>query len=185
LGLAIVRRLADLLGHEIKVTSVPGRGSCFSVIVPLVKHGDAAVSEGPATFPLAEPVAGGVILLVEDDRKVAGAWTLLLHAEGYRVFSAESASEAEAVALAQAVPPDLIISDFHLLGGSTGVQAVNNVRKVFGQDVPAFIVSGDTSKVVDDAKRLANILLMSKPVHTDELLDITRKTIASGRVPES
>ncbi|HZW60192.1 MAG TPA: hypothetical protein VFE85_07855, partial [Woeseiaceae bacterium] len=82
-------------------------------------------------------------------------------------------------------PPDLIISDFHLMDGSNGIQAVSNVRSVFDQDLPAFIVSGDTSKVVDEAKRLPNSVLLSKPVRTDELLELARRTIAQRQVPKS
>jgi protein-histidine pros-kinase len=183
LGLAIVRRMADLLDHEIVVTSVPGEGSCFSVVVPVV---DPIVDKEAGIAPAA-PAAeqsgvapDGVILLVEDDLAVARAWAMLLRAEGYRVLLAQSADEATSVAGELERPPELIISDFHLLDGSNGVQAVTKVRRAFGKNLPAFIVSGDTSKVVDEAKGLANSVLLSKPVHTDDLLAMARKAIVTG-----
>jgi CheY-like chemotaxis protein len=114
---------------------------------------------------------------------VANAWGLLLEAEGYRVAMAASASEARAVVRHLDIDPDLIISDFHLLDGSTGVEAVTSIRKDVGKTVPAFIVSGDTSKVVQDAKMLENSIIMSKPVNTDRMLESARATIANAAVP--
>jgi CheY-like chemotaxis protein/two-component sensor histidine kinase len=184
LGLAIVRRLADLLGHEIAVTSTPGEGSRFSVVVPTVVQPPAspAVREA-AEFPVAP--ADGVIILVEDDRRVARAWTMLLQAEGYRVVLAETAGEAGSVAGNLDAAPDLIISDFHLRDGSNGIEAATAIRRTFDRDLPAFIVSGDTSGVVNEAKRLSNSVLLRKPVRTDELLAMVQRTIAGGQVPDS
>ena len=78
---------------------------------------------------------------------------------------------------------DLVISDFHLTDNSTGVEAVEAVRRHDGRSVPAFVVSGDTSKVVEEARGLTNSLLMRKPVNTDELLTLAREAIRTGSVP--
>jgi hypothetical protein len=71
-----------------------------------------------------------------------------------------------------------------LLDGSTGVDAVSSIRTVFGEDLPAIIVSGDTSKVVHDARLLTNCRLMSKPVNIDQLLELARKAITTGIVSD-
>jgi PAS domain S-box-containing protein len=182
LGLAIVRRLADLLEHTIDVDSEPGKGSRFTVSVPIVA-GEIDVSEEQIQ---PEPIHsdGGLIVLVEDDVSVADAWCLLLEAEGYRVATAASAKEATALLPHLDTVPDLLLSDFHLLDGSTGVEAVAAIREYFAREIPAFVVSGDTSKVVKDARLLDNCILISKPVDTTSLLVAVQSAISTGKVPQ-
>lgn len=184
LGLAIVKRLADLLHLHIDVVSDPGKGSCFSVTVPIsaaaVSAGDVEVAE----ITSGTDTAGGLIILIEDDVNVANAWGLLLEAEGFIVATAASATEAAALIRHLDYVPSLLISDFHLLDGSTGVEAVSAIREFFDEHIPAFIVSGDTSKVVKDARLLDNCTLMSKPVNTKRLLSAARDAIRTGNVPQ-
>jgi PAS domain S-box-containing protein len=183
LGLAIVRRLADLLEHTIEVQSTPGSGSCFSLTMPTLER-DVASSIGDDTSDaLDEDTASGLIILIEDDVDVANAWGLLLEAEGYQVATGASVSEAKALIKHLDEMPALVISDFHLLDGSTGVEAVAEIRKFYDKSLPSFIVSGDTSKVVKDARLLDNCTVMSKPVNTARLLSAARIAIQTGQVP--
>ncbi len=79
--------------------------------------------------------------------------------------------------------PALIISDFHLLDGSTGVEAVTEIREYYDSIIPAFIVTGDTSKVVRDAHSVENSTLMNKPVNTARLLAAAKIATRTGEVP--
>jgi CheY-like chemotaxis protein len=126
----------------------------------------------------------GLVILIEDDVSVADAWGLLLEAEGYTVATAASATQASALIRHISEPPILLISDFHLLDGSTGVEAVSLIREYYDSQIPAFIVSGDTSKVVKEARLLDNCTLMSKPVDTARLLAAAHTAAISGSVPQ-
>jgi len=182
--LAIVRRLTDLLDHPIQVESVPGKGSSFTVSIPTVAGGGNYVEDKLDDKEEIGEQGSGLVILIEDDVSVADAWGLLLEAEGYKVATAASAPEANALIQHISEPPNLLISDFHLLDGSTGVEAVSLIRKFYGAEIPAFIVSGDTSKVVKDARLLDNCTLMSKPVDTTRLLAAARIATRSGSVPQ-
>lgn len=184
LGLAIVKRMAELLDHKVAVESDPGNGSTFSVSMPIVAKPPAA-QDKEAGLPADDVVvpASGLIILIEDDVQVANAWGLLLEAEGFRVATAASAKEARVVVEHLDSAPELIISDFHLLDGSTGVEAVAEIRRRFDQIIPAFIVSGDTSKMVQEARSTENCAIMNKPVNTDHLLKVAKEAIATGIVP--
>ena len=183
LGLAIVKRLSDLLELRLDVTSDVGKGSTFSVSLPAI--GDAALGDDsdPAAEQGTAAGASGLVVLIEDDVNVANAWGLLLEAEGYRVATAASASEATALMNHVEETPALLISDFHLLDGSTGVEAVSAIRDNYNASIPAFIVSGDTSKVVKDARLLDNCTLMCKPIDTNRLLAAARHAVSTGDVP--
>ncbi len=152
--------------------------------MPIVKRAEKAKGKTrKSKVDRAKAPASGLIILIEDDVQVVNAWGLLLEAEGFSVATAESAKEARAIVEHLDSPPDLLISDFHLLDGSTGVEAVAEIRRRFDRIIPAFIVSGDTSKMVKEARTTENCVIMNKPVNTDRLLLIAKEAVATGIVP--
>ena len=184
LGLAIVKRLSDLLGLRIRVTSDIGKGSSFSVSILAVNRTVASEDADTAPDPGFQSDASGLVILIEDDVNVANAWGMLLEAEGYSVAMAATATEALALVNHVEETPALLISDFHLLDGSTGVEAVSAIREFFDEHIPAFIVSGDTSKVVKEARLLDNCTLMCKPIDTNRLLAAAQHAVETGIVPQ-
>jgi protein-histidine pros-kinase len=183
LGLAIVKRLSDLLELRLDVESDVGKGSTFSIALPAIDKATLAEDPESAAGEAADTSGSGLVILIEDDVNVANAWGLLLEAEGYRVATAASAPEAKALMNHVDETPALLISDFHLLDGSTGVEAISAIRENYSALIPAFIVSGDTSKVVKEARLLDNCTLMCKPIDTNRLLAAARHAVKTGEVP--
>ncbi|MDE2304134.1 MAG: PAS domain S-box protein [Gammaproteobacteria bacterium] len=168
LGLAIVRRISQLLKLPVEVESAPGRGSRFAVTVP---RGGEAARRAELHAP-SERAAPSRIVLVDDDPAVARATGLLLEIEGHEVRIASSAEELRALIADRGRAPDLVVTDLHLGGESTGIDLVRELRTALGREVPALLVTGDTSaRTADEVRRCGRCLVLSKPVEPGEFLD--------------
>jgi two-component system, sensor histidine kinase len=176
LGLSIVQRLVALLDLKLDVTSEVGKGSRFSLIVPAGQRSVVELQRHPER-PVTHATKGREhVLLVEDDPGVRDATRMLLRVEGYHVTAVGSLSEALAHA---ATHPqlDLIVTDFHLDAGETGIQVIQAMREALGRALKAVLITGDTSSAV---KALAPDELMrfaSKPIAPDELLAVLRASL--------
>jgi hypothetical protein len=165
LGLAIVDRACRLLGHAVDLRSVEGGGSRFAVTAPL---GAAAAVEARADAPEAMDFADGgggmIALLVEDDATVRAATAALLDRWGVDVLEAASADEAVALSEQLGMAPDVVILDYHLGEGVTGLDALARLRAAFGPDLPAVLVTADRSRAVALEAERARAQLLTKPV---------------------
>lgn len=181
LGLSIVRRLASLLHTRLDIRSTPGAGSSFAVRVPRVRRRSAsavAVPVAPASTAPAPDAARGSgqrVLLVEDDASVRDATRLLLKISGYAVKAVTNAAEAVDCVAREGVP-DLLITDYHLGRDGTGVDLLHTLRRKSPQ-LPAIVVSGDTSQAMREIARLDALHLLSKPVDADALLQAVRRLL--------
>lgn len=179
LGLAIVQRLVKLLGLRLEVQSEPGEGSIFALELPAGLSAAAGAAGGgtepapPRVYRLAR------VLLVEDHPGVLQATKLLLTLENYRVVAA--ASRAEALQRAREDRNfDLLITDYHLGGGETGLELIGALRTILGRETPVVLVTGDTSSAVRELPQDALLRVASKPVNADELLALIRELLDSG-----
>jgi two-component system CheB/CheR fusion protein len=115
------------------------------------------------------------VLVIDDEPAVAEATSLLLELEGFDVVVASSAREALERVRVRA--PDVIVSDFQLRGGETGVGVVTAVRDRTRSLVPVIFVTGDTARSAIAGSRIANASLLSKPVRADDLVEAVRTRI--------
>jgi CheY-like chemotaxis protein/anti-sigma regulatory factor (Ser/Thr protein kinase) len=164
LGLAIVDRLCRLLDHSVNLTSTLGKGSCFSVAVPLVAA-RPEIDESPAPArPLMDVSNRKLVVLIDDDPLVLEGMGGLFRSWGYHLLVAGGDDEALAGVADRDHPPDLIISDYHLPGGKTGIEVIEGLRTALSAEIPAFLVSGDTSPELLRQARASGYHLLHKPV---------------------
>jgi CheY-like chemotaxis protein len=177
LGLAIVDRLCTLLHHPIGVSSTPGKGSRFSVSVPVAAARISAAEPPSRETVTADPLRGKLVVVIDDDALVLEGTGGLLKSWGCRVVTAGSGYDA--LAALNSDKPNLIISDFRLKDGRTGIEAIAQLRSSFQADIPAFLISGDILPERLFEAKASGHQLLHKPVSP-----MTLRTVMSRRLRE-
>ncbi|MDD5336020.1 MAG: ATP-binding protein [Rhodoferax sp.] len=177
LGLNIVERTAQLLGHRVQLRSRPGTGTRFSIEVPLLPPGTAMERPGPPQVKPLEDLVGLVVLVIEDDALAREGLVSLLVSWGALVVQAEGLTAAQ-WQLKDGLLPDLIISDYRLLDGENGIDTVRQLRAAAGRPIPACLMSGDTDPDLLKAAKDAGLTLLHKPVRPAKLRSLIRRLTA-------
>src|SRR3954468_9862133 len=163
LGLSIVERLARVLNHGIALDATVSGGSFFSVTVPVAKT-ITFTSAVTSTTPLSKtPISGALIVCLENDSAILdGMRTLLTAWDAAVIAVADPDAAIEAVAAAGGRVTGLLV-DYHLDRGN-GVAAIRDIRRRFGENIPAILITADRSPHVRAAAREENIAVLNKPV---------------------
>jgi Na+/proline symporter/CheY-like chemotaxis protein len=163
LGLSIVERIARVLDHKLSLISAVGRGSQFSVEVPL-----------SATIPVSQPqhqareldrvrLSGVTVLCLDNDLAILDGMESLLGGWGCRVFKAPDLAEAVSVITQAKVLPDGLLVDYHLDDGD-GIEAIRQLRRRFGAELTAILITADRSRRVREDARANDIQVLNKPL---------------------
>ena len=182
LGLSIVHRLVKLLQLRLEVRSEVGKGSAFSLSLP-AGNGSVVVAScatQTAPTPPVKKVAKSRVLLVEDDVAVRDATRLLLKVEGYEVVPVGSLAEALQKTRELDGAVNLLVTDYHLRDGETGIQVITALREAVRASLGAVLITGDTSTAIKELPVDANLRVASKPVRAEELLGLIRALLSGG-----
>jgi len=169
LGLATVKRIAQLLGGRISLESEPGKGAAFAIEI---RCGDAAqivATPPPPSAADVDTLQGKVIAIVEDERDVRAGLAELLGSWRCKVIAWASVREVLGELEAADLRPDAVIADFRLRDHETGTSAITTLRARYGASLPAMVISGDTSQEIFRIAREQRLPILSKPVRAGRL----------------
>jgi signal transduction histidine kinase len=178
LGLATVKRIANLLEHPLRLRSVPGRGSRFSIEVPLADP--AKIQSISATIEQKVPnlLGGKLIVVIDDEASVRIGMQSLLESWGCKCITAMDANEALQAMNGRA--PDFIIADLRLRGENTGIEVIRALRAQLGGSIPAVLISGDTATEQLRKVSAAGLTMMHKPLKAVRLRALLNHEFARG-----
>jgi Na+/proline symporter/signal transduction histidine kinase len=178
LGLSIVERIGRVLDHKVDLRSTPRSGSRFSVEVPVSTAAPSA--QQPREFGAIDRghLNGTTVLCIDNEPKVLDGMDVLLSGWGCRVLKAPDLDTAvDAIAESQIAPNGLLV-DYHLDKGN-GLDAIIELRRQFGAELPAILITADRSPHVRDVAREQDVQVLNKPLKPAAL----RALMAQWRVP--
>lgn len=180
LGLATVQRLANLLKARLSLTSTFGRGAVFAIDLPIASAGDAILLSRPtSSVPIVVETAGALIVVIDDERLILNATKTLLEHWGYSVVAATSGEDAMLQLGDSLRVPDAIICDNRLRDNDIGTDVIANLRNEFNQDIPAVLITGDTSRERLLVIEASGIPVLFKPLQENILREMLNRLIAT------
>ncbi|SIS55960.1 ATP-binding response regulator [Paracoccus saliphilus] len=169
LGLSIVRRACNKLGHPISLSSEAMRGTLFRVGLPLI---DGSHEHHPkASDASSHVLRGRVALVIENDHGMRRGYEMIL-AERLGMVARVTGGTAEALATMGEEPPDIILADYNLEGDDTGLASILALRDAAGRNVPAVVVTAHRDPEIARRCAAMGVPLLEKPVRPAELSEI-------------
>ena len=184
LGLATVRKLADLVDCQVQLASWPQRGTRMSILLAPAAGSSASRIAEPADIPL--DISGLRVLVVDDEPNILEGLRALLEEWGCDIRAAESESQAIEMLSGWDRAPDLAISDLRLPEGRSGVDVLRTVARHYGQDPqrPGFarlLVTGETRSDRIGEIAASRIPVLFKPVSPQKLREAMLASVFAAR----
>jgi signal transduction histidine kinase/CheY-like chemotaxis protein len=184
LGLSIVDRMCRVMDHELILNSKVGRGTAFSVSLPLARWSDM---EQPRPFNM-RPVPygnlrGAIVLCLDNDRGIIDGMSTLLSGWQCPVVTAVDSEDAIEQLLAARITPDIVISDYHL-DRENGLEAIQEIAAACRADIPAIIITADAADEVRQAVSAAGHAFLQKPIKPAALRALISQMIIQRRAAE-
>jgi signal transduction histidine kinase/CheY-like chemotaxis protein len=165
LGLSITKRLCDLLGYEISVTSTEGGGSCFTITLTAT---EAQTMPAEPEYPAEEPNLENVrVLVIDDDAEILSGMRLIL--EQWRCDVDTATDYRQASAAVAATPPDIILCDYRLQDDMTGLEVLHSLEQQHGKPIPAIMITGEHLAVIENELQQKDYPLLTKPIQPLQL----------------
>ncbi len=169
LGLAIVARIARILDHRIDVRSEEGKGSVFSIEIPLSPSRFASRLPEPAFFAPSDNIPGSFVVVVENEESILVGMRELLEGWGCTVVTATGPAMALPELKHAGRLPDMVVADFHLDDGEDGLAAIHHLRKACAHDMPAIVITADRSAEILQFVRDNGYPVLKKPIKPAKL----------------
>ncbi|MDO6564577.1 NahK/ErcS family hybrid sensor histidine kinase/response regulator [Amphritea sp. 1_MG-2023] len=164
LGLAIVDKISRMLGHQISVSSVPGKGSMFSVEVPLARAEQLPKETKEEYLPtVGNQLTGVSVWLIDNDPAICRGMRVLLEGWGCQVATVQDKAQLMAL-LAQHPAPTLLIADYHLDNDENGLDAAITFNQQLARTIPVIMITANYTHELKQVVREQGYLLMNKPV---------------------
>ncbi|MFZ6741603.1 hybrid sensor histidine kinase/response regulator [Undibacterium sp. JH2W] len=169
LGLAIVKRLSSLLDIPVSLQSKLNEGSCFSIKVPMAAAEEIPAQENLDPSQLSDELRDSLIVVIDDEKSILLATQALLELWGCQVIAAASGPEALSALSSLNKRPDALICDYRLSSKENGCDAIAAIREEFNDDIPALLVTGETSAEQIGTPQSQDFQILHKPMQAEAL----------------
>lgn len=179
LGLAIVQRSAALLEHPLRLHSQLGKGSSFSIQLPILPRQIAEEATSVDAKSAHADLAHLFIAIIDDDATNREALAAHCHEWGCHVVSGASKADILNALTEHLRTPDMIFTDFKLASGETGMDVIHALRAQAGSATPALVITGDFNDAEGQIRSLPYVHVVRKPCSAEMLKSATRALLAS------
>ncbi|APG89079.1 two-component response regulator receiver (plasmid) [Sinorhizobium americanum CCGM7] len=169
LGLSIVERACRHLDHPIRLISRPGRGSVFSIEVPLAAPGCIRATPIEKAEPALDGSLDLIVMVVENDADELHAMTQMLESWGASVLAAGSTAEAATLMQEFGTAPDIVLVDYQLDDCDNGIETIRTMRALAGNEIPAIIISANRQRQFLQLCNELSFAVLPKPVQLSRL----------------